>query len=161
VARETFTSPTGGTMARRLRRAGGLLVGTISLLGVVSCESTAPDRGEVIALVNQSRAQNGLRTLSENLQLDIKADGWARHLRDICDLEHSTLSDGAPSNWLKLGENVGYGGDIEQVHNAYLNSPGHRANIMDPAFTTMGGAAVWGLCDGQRRVFTVQVFMKT
>jgi uncharacterized protein YkwD len=69
------------------------------------------------------------------------------------------LSDGAPSTWLKLGENVGYGGTIAAIHEAYLNSPGHRANIMDPTFTEIGAAAVWGDCEGQHRVFTVQEFM--
>ena len=71
------------------------------------------------------------------------------------------MADGAPSNWRKLGENVGEGADIASVHTAYLNSPGHRANIMDPAFTQIGTAAVWGNCNGWRRVYTVQVFMKT
>src|SRR5690606_1923641 len=103
----------------------------------------------------------GLRPLKENLALSVKADNWAKHLRDICNLEHSKLSDGAPREWLKLGENVGYGGSIAQVHDAYLKSPGHRANIMDPSFTSMGTAAVWGECDGFHRVFTVHEFMKS
>ena len=55
---------------------------------------------------------------------------------------------------------MGYGGNIQAVHTAYLNSPGHRANIMDPAYNQVGTAAIWGDCDGGRRVFTVQVFMK-
>jgi len=138
-------------------------VGLFALLGTTAgCESTSADRGLVIKLVNQSRASQGLRPLKENIKLDLKADKWAQHLRDVCDLSHSRLDDGAPEEWLKLGENVGYGGSIEIVHNAYLNSPGHRANIMDPAYTSMGAAAVWGTCpDGSHRVFTVQEFMKS
>jgi len=158
----TNVSPTGvqrwGRNARRLP----LLV--LLLLGIgtaTACESTAQDRGEVIALVNASRAKAGLPALREHPVLSLKADAWARHLRDICDLEHSKLSDGAPDEWLKLGENVGYGGTISQIHEAYLNSPGHRANIMDPAYTSMGAAAVYGTCNGQTRVFTVQEFMKS
>lgn len=137
----------------------GLLI--LPLVGA-SCESTTIERNQVIRLVNQSRAEQGLPALTENVKLDMKADAWAKHLRDVCDLSHSHLSDGAPDEWMKLGENVGYGGTIDQVHTAYLNSPGHRANIMDPAFTQMGAAAVWGDCpDGSHRVFTVQEFMKT
>ena len=132
------------------------------LVGFTSgCESTDQERNEVIALVNQSRAENGLAQLKPDVALDIKADAWAQHLRDVCALSHSKLSDGAPNQWLKLGENVGYGGTIAQIHDAYLNSPGHRANIMDPAYNSIGAAAVWGDCDGQHRVFTVQVFMKS
>lgn len=125
------------------------------------CESTAAERNQVLSLVNQSRAKAGIRALTANAALDQKADLWAQKLRNSCSLSHSKLSDGAPSNWMKLGENVGYGGTIAQVHTAYLNSPGHRANIMDRSFTSMGAAAVWGDCKGQHRVFTVQVFMKS
>jgi uncharacterized protein YkwD len=136
--------------------AGLLLLGTLSS----ACETTPEDRTSVIDLVNASRAQAGLPPLRENVTLDRKADGWAQHLRDVCSLSHSRLSDGAPSDWMKLGENVGYGGTIDQVHVAYMNSPGHRANILDPSFTSMGAAAVWGNCpDGSHRVFTVQEFM--
>jgi uncharacterized protein YkwD len=147
---------------RRLRKVVVALAGIFVLVAVASgCESTDADRNEVISLVNQSRAQAGLRQLKHNIQLDIKADAWAQKLRDACNLSHSKLSDGAPKEWRKLGENVGYGGTIAQVHDAYLNSPGHRANIMDPAYTSMGAAAVWGDCSGTHRVFTVQVFMAT
>jgi len=146
----------------RRRRPTLLLAGILAIACFgVGCETNAPDRLEVIASVNQSRAEQGLPPVRENVQLDQKADAWAQHLRDVCDLSHSKLADGAPSNWQKLGENVGYGGTIAIVHQAYLNSPGHRANIMDPSFTQMGAAAVWGDCDGQHRVFTVHEFMKT
>jgi uncharacterized protein YkwD len=126
-----------------------------------SCESTESDRLAVIDAVNWTRAENGLPALTEHVTLNMKADAWAARLRDECKISHSTLSDGAPPEWRKLGENVGRGGTIEQVHTAYLNSPGHRANIVDPSFTSMGAGAVWGTCNGQRTVFTVQVFMRS
>jgi uncharacterized protein YkwD len=163
VARERNTSRNhGGKLGNRTR----LLVAVLTLIclgtAATSCESTGPDRAQVLNDVNASRAQAGLRPLKENFMLDIKADAWARHLRDVCDLSHSNLADGAPSNWMKLGENVGYGGSIDEVHVAYMHSPGHRANILDPTFTSMGAAAVWGTCpDGSYRVFTVQEFMHT
>ncbi len=144
-----------------VRRLPLLVLVLLGLGTATACESTSQDRDQVIALVNASRAASGLAPLREHPVLSLKADAWARHLRDICDLEHSKLSDGAPDEWLKLGENVGYGGTISQIHDAYLNSPGHRANIMDPAYTTMGAAAVYGNCGGQTRVFTVQEFMKS
>ena len=143
------------------RRALGALALLVVLGASTACESTEAERNQVIDLVNRSRAQNGLPPLKENVQLSIKADKWAQKLRDVCDLSHSRLADGAPDEWMKLGENVGYGGTIVQVHDAYLNSPGHRANVLDASFNSMGAAAVWGMCDGQYRVFTVQVFMKS
>lgn len=139
-----------------------LAVTLLSLTGVTTgCETNDAERGEVVSLVNQSRAENGLKPVTRNVTLDLKADAWAKKLRDECALSHSELKQGAPKEWFFLGENVGYGGTIAQIHDAYLDSPGHRRNILDPRFTKIGAAAVWGTCDGQRRVFTVQVFMQT
>ena len=138
-----------------------LLALTVGAVTLSSCESTESDRLAVIDAVNWTRAENGLPALTEHVTLNMKADAWAVQLRDDCNIRHSTLSDGAPPEWRKLGENVGRGGSIEQVHTAYLNSPGHRANIVDPRFTSMGAGAVWGTCNGQRTVFTVQVFMRS
>lgn len=148
---------------RRLRRRTPLLAVLVAvLLGstLVGCESTKSDRAAVINMVNATRTAHGLKPLAENYTLDLKADAWAQKLRDECDLSHSRLSDGAPKGWRKLGENVGYGGDIAAVHNAYLNSSGHRANILDSSYNQMGAAAVWGHCQGFHMVFTVQVFVK-
>ncbi len=152
------TNSLGGDL--RSRWIVGVL-GIVLLGTLVACESTPADRNEVIALVNRSRAEAGLPPVRENFLLDRKADAWAQHLRDVCDLSHSDLKQGAPPNWHYLGENVGYGGTIAQIHEAYLRSPGHRENILDPSFEEMGAAAVWGTCpDGSRRVFTVQEFME-
>lgn len=166
----TFTSKStpesGGTRTRSARRGKvlgvlGMIAATAMMSGILtSCETTTEDRAAVIDNVNASRAQNGLPGLAENTTLDLKADAWAERLRDDCNIYHSNLADGAPSDWRKLGENVGRGGSIEQIHAAYLNSPGHRANILDSSYNQIGAGAVWGTCNGYRTMFTVQVFMK-
>jgi uncharacterized protein YkwD len=146
---------------RRIATGIAAMAAVLVLGGTLtSCETTDADRDQVIELINASRTVNGLPPLRENLDLNMKADGWAAQLRDDCRIYHSRLTDGAPPNWRKLGENVGRGGSIYHVHNAYLGSPGHRRNILDPAYNTVGAGAVWGTCNGQRMVFTVQVFMR-
>lgn len=152
------TTPGRGRRIRRLLVVGAIVGVLVSSL--TACETTNANRVEVLNLINQSRAEAGLPALQSNLQLDVKADKWAQQLRNECNLYHSTLSDGVTYDWRKLGENVGHGGDIAQIHAAYLNSPGHRANIMDPQFNYVGTAAVVGTCNGSTRVYTVQVFMK-
>lgn len=138
-----------------------VLAAVMTLSGVLtSCETTAQDRAAVIQAINSSRAAARLAPLTENADLNNKADAWARTMRDQCRIWHSRLSDGAPAGWQKLGENVGRGGSIQQVHVAYMNSPGHKRNILDPAFNQVGAGAVWGECNGHRMVFTVQVFMR-
>jgi len=157
VAQHSELVRSGGRRRRFLAIAAFAVV--VVLLG--ACESTHAELTDVRAHVNASRAAAGLAPVSENLQLNLKADLWAQNMRNNCRIWHSRLSDGAPSNWRKLGENVGMGGSISQIHTAYMNSPGHRANVLDPSFSQMGTAAVWGNCNGYRTVFTVHVFMKT
>lgn len=137
-----------------------VLTVAVASLVLSACETTDADRAAVIGAVNTSRTQSGLSALTENPTLDRKADAWAARLRDECRIFHSVLDEGAPAEWRLLGENVGRGASIDQIHLAYMNSPGHRANILDGDFTQMGAGAVWGDCNGHRTLFTVQVFMR-
>lgn len=146
----------------RRKRSSFLLAALLLLaLGVLSaCESTNAAINEVLALTNRSRSEAGVGALQRNVQLEVKADAWARHMRDTCDISHSVLIDGAPDDWYKLGENVGRGRSIDEVHGAFLQSPGHLANVVDPSYTAVGSAAVWGECNGYRMVFVATVFMQ-
>lgn len=158
------TLPSTTPLARRRRPFAAVVVAALAVLllsgTLTSCETSTPDRNSVVAEINASRAAAGLPPLQQHSQLNVKADQWASTLRDRCKISHSRLADGAPSNWRKLGENVGRGGDIGQVHVAYMNSSGHRANILDGSYNYVGAGAVWGTCNGHRTVFTVQVFMR-
>lgn len=148
-------------MSAVVRRAVGGLVAVSVLVGLLGgCETTEAARREVRGRVNLTRSEAGLGPVDRDVALDVKADRWARKLRDACDLFHSRLAEGAPVVWHKLGENVGYGDSIAIVHQAFMDSPGHRANILDPAFSEMGSAAVWGRCHGYDLVFVVQEFME-
>jgi len=133
---------------------------SVALLFGTSCESTHGDTEEVRRRVNATRALHGLPALRAHTQLDLRADLWAQHLRNTCALFHSDLRTGMPPRHRGAAENVGTGPTIALVHGGYLASPGHRRHILDRSFTHMGAAAVWGTCRGQRRVFTVHVFLR-
>jgi uncharacterized protein YkwD len=143
---------TRGTRVLRLAIAALLVLMMGSTL--TSCQSS--EQARVAQLVNQTRAEYGRSTLRDNLQLDQKAQAWAEYLARRNALSHSNLPSGITYQWRSLAENVGYGGSIEQVHEAYLDSPGHRANILDPRWNYMGTGVAWR----GNRVFTVQVFMQ-
>ena len=59
-------------------------------------------------------------------------------------------------NWRWVGENVGYGPDALTVHVAFMNSPAHKANILDRDYTEVGIGAV--TVDG--RVWVAEVFRR-
>ena len=102
---------------------------------------------EVLALVNQERAANGLGAVTLNAQLTQAAQGHSFDMGCNFFLSH-TGSDGSDPGaridatgyyWLTWGENVAAGYSTPAaVMNGWMNSPGHRANILDGSFTEMG-----------------------
>lgn len=141
--------------SRNLVRALALTLGLLTLGGgLTACENA--QQQEVGTLINRSRANYGRSRLAMNFQLSTKAQSWANTLASRCSLSHSNLASGIGYNWRALGENVGYGRSIADVHSAYMHSPGHTANILDRRWNYMGTGVAYG-CG---KVFTVQEFMQ-
>lgn len=114
-------------------------------------------QSQVLNELNADRAAYKLRTLGTQADAQAKAQAWAEKLARENTLYHSTLSDGIRVKWCSLGENVGYGPNVPAIEDAYMNSSGHRANILS---TKWNGVGV-GYATNGKRVFTVQVFIKT
>ena len=116
----------------------------------------SPNQTKAANLVNSSRAAHGKAKLSVNLKMSNKAQAWANHLANIGQLQHSNLASGVPGGWKALGENVGFAGTVNKTHNAFMNSAGHRANILNSKWTHLGtGTRLKG-----GKVYVVQVFGK-
>jgi hypothetical protein len=98
----------------------------------------ASPSGDLAAATNGARAAAGLPALSIDGQLSAVAQAWAQHLAAVNTLSHNGALRGQVSNWTYLGENVGMAGDISSVQTAFMNSPEHRANILNPNYTEMG-----------------------
>ena len=97
-----------------------------------------------LALVNSTRASNGLHPLSENAALDRIAAQHAAEMVAKNEIFHyydiGNRADAAGVNWTYIGENVGVGPDVTTVHNAFMQSPGHRENILFAAYNQIGVA---------------------
>jgi uncharacterized protein YkwD len=145
------TSP---STARRFRSTAKLAALVVAMtLALSACYTT--QQNEIAQRVNNSRAAAGRAPLGQNLELSMKAQRWAEHLAARGALAHSSLPDGITYRWRSLGENVGVGSSIGAVHQGYMSSPGHRANILSSTFDYIGT----GYATGGGRVYTVQVFM--
>jgi len=90
---------------------------------------------DVLTCVNQVRAYYGLHGLSANASLNTTAQACADRMASSGQMTHSAYTGG----WLYWGENIaeGYGSSVA-VFNAWMASPGHRANILEPSYTQMG-----------------------
>lgn len=100
---------------------------------------------QVVNLVNEERAKEGLAPLT----IDTKVQAAAMVRAEECeDLFSHTRPDGSNFatalkeqnvSYRSAGENIAYGQQTpEAVMKAWMNSSGHRANIMNPNFTTIG-----------------------
>lgn len=114
------------------------------------------DEAAFVARINDLRAGKGLAPLQVNANLVDKARAWSAGMAAAGRIWHSTLSDGVTENWKKLGENVGMGGSVDGLHRAFVNSPHHYENLVDPAFGHVG----IGIVMKGSTIYVTQVFMQ-
>jgi len=102
---------------------------------------------EVAALVNKQRAANGLAPLTLSEELCSGARMKSQDMRDKGYFDHTSPTYGDPFDMMTslgisystAGENIAMGyTTAEAVVNAWMNSPGHRANILSGDFTSIG-----------------------
>jgi uncharacterized protein YkwD len=118
-----------------------------------------------ICLLNQERAKHGLSGLRVNRRLSAAA---TRHARDMAArryFSHDTKGGGSFADRIartgyssgnpSLGENIAWGsgnlGSPRAIVRSWMNSPGHRANILNRRFREIGiGVAIGDVGVGQR-----------
>ena len=142
-----------GRRVPRLAGSAAVLVAAVLLLS--ACFGTAGQQ-EAFVVLNNDRAAHGLAPVIPHGELLAKAQAWADKLASDGRLSHSNLSSGVPGCWRSLGENVGYGATVENVQNAFMNSQGHKDNVLNGAY----GFAGTGVSRNGDRVYVVQVFMQ-
>ena len=102
---------------------------------------------EVVRLVNEIRAENGLSALAENDALADVARLKSQDLHDLGYFDHQSPTYGSPFEMMQqfgisyrtAGENIAYGfATPAAVVEAWMNSPSHRANILNATYTELG-----------------------
>ena len=102
---------------------------------------------EVVRLVNEIRVKNGLKALTTNWELSRVARYKSQDMVDNRYFSHTSPTYGSPYQMMRsfgisyrtAGENIAYGYSTPQaVVNAWMNSSGHRANILNSSYTQIG-----------------------
>lgn len=123
----------------------------------------------LIDLTNQERARNNLGSLSVNNDLTKAAQLKAEDILANQYFAHTSPTGLTPWYWfdkigynfLSAGENLAiHFTDSNELENAWLNSPGHRANIVSGKYTEIGIAAVDGVFQGYPTTVVVELFGK-
>ncbi|HOX21483.1 MAG TPA: CAP domain-containing protein [Candidatus Paceibacterota bacterium] len=116
---------------------------------------------------NVSRSTNNLNTLKTSLVLNTAAQLKADDMAAKGYFSHTSPEGLTPWHWFELaGYRFSYAGenlavnfvDSKDVVDAWMNSPGHRANILSDYFTEIGIGVADGKYNGQEATFIVQMF---
>ncbi len=112
----------------------GLVVATLGFLAPLAGSASAAVEDaehQFVDLINVERANAGLGGLVVRDEIVPIARTWTAKLIADGALSHNpALGTQLPSGWTRYGENVGFGGTVETLHQAFMDSPGHRANIL-------------------------------
>ena len=128
------------------------------LLLVVAAPAFASEitKASVVAAMNQHRAQFGLPPLREDARLDAAADDRMRDMEEMSYWAHESPDGRSPFMWLALrrysyrfaGENLATGFETtELLLGGWMESKGHRENILSPDFQDCGVAVIDGGTD--------------
>lgn len=156
-------SPHGRVVTTRRSVAAALvLVAALAVSALVPTSATAAGgvAGDVFTQTNAQRYKAGVPALVSDPALDAAAAEWARHLASTCTFTHSTSSwrsaRVSAAGWIATGENIAAGqADATAAMTGWMNSAGHKANILDKRYTGMGVGYATGSC---YRTYWVQIF---
>lgn len=114
---------------------------------------------EFVSFINQSRSAAGLAALSVHSDLVVGARNHTAKMIPTNSIFHSTSAElsAVTTGWVTLGENVGRGGNASVLHQAFMASPSHKANILGD-FDKVGVGVGH---DAEGRMYVTVMFMKS
>ncbi len=137
-----------------------VVVPHVKLFGIVLTNALVDE-------TNAARMSNDLPALKTNATLEAAARLKAADMVKNNYFAHTSPAGISPWHWFveagynfsTAGENLAVNfSDSEDVTNAWMNSPGHRANILNNKYTEFGIATADGTFDGHSAVYVVQLF---
>jgi uncharacterized protein YkwD len=137
-----------------------------SMLPSVSREKLNTE--SIIYLTNKARAENGLPQLVENQLLNSIAESRARDMLEKQYFDHvsptgqqaSDLAQSIGYAYKIIAENIGSGDFIsnQKIVDGWMQSPGHRKNILSTEVREIGAAVLKGRMKGSETYVAVQIF---
>lgn len=125
--------------------------------GATSVDAAAAE-ADFVGRINDLRTSKGLPPLAVDAELVGLGRRWAATMAGADRIWHNPdLAGSVGAPWVKLGENVGVGMSVDRLFQAFLASPSHYRNLVDPEFTHLGVGVIVGR-DGA--LFTAHQFMK-
>jgi hypothetical protein len=139
------------------RRVVSPLVAVAALLSVITVAqpARASAASSFVSKINSARRSAGRPVLSVRADLAAVAYRHAQRMASKESLYHNPNLGSEVRGWQAVGENVGRGGDVSSLHQAFMHSSTHRANILDRDYTEVGVGVV---VDGDGIMWVTEVF---
>jgi hypothetical protein len=133
-------APHATVAVRAMRLVAAVFVALGSLLVVAPAQPAQADPvSSWLSWVNNFRASHGVQPLLLDGQQSALAQQRAQIIASSGTLVHTPdLTAGVTENWTAMGENIGFGPDVNTIGNAFVNSPKHYANLVNPAYNRIG-----------------------
>ncbi|MEQ1786857.1 MAG: FG-GAP-like repeat-containing protein, partial [Acidimicrobiales bacterium] len=145
----------GHLLLRRIATACLAAVAVVAVLapaapahasGRAAAATVADDELSFLRLLNQERVAGGLSPLVSDSRLAPTSRSWSGHMAGQDRLSHdpnlAAIAAQVEPNWRSVGENVGVGYSVQSLHNAFMGSSGHRANVMKSSYNRVGVGVV-------------------
>jgi hypothetical protein len=120
--------------AARFPRAWSLaclpLVLAALAVGLVVAPAAAAPEDSFVSKINSERSSRGLAPLEVYWDLVDDAEAHSKAMKSEDELFHNPNLGSVTSGWSALAENVGVGADVDRLHEAFMDSDGHRKNIL-------------------------------
>ena len=143
-------------MGRRFTAA--LAFGALAVFALASAPSgaSASQEASFVSKINAERSEHGLGTVVVRSDLVQVARDWSAQMVADGAISHDPNVTQKVSGWTMLGDNVGRGATVSQLHTAFMNSEVHRDIVLDPGFNQVGvGIAM----DGDT-IYVTQIFVR-
>jgi hypothetical protein len=141
-------------------RRSALVAAAATVAAVVLASSgasaTSSQESQFVSLINSERTSRGMSAVAVRSDLAAVARDWSQHMAADGDISHDPDLANEVDGWTKLGDNVGRGTSVSQVHEAFMRSSSHSSIMLDPGFNQVGV----GVAQAGDTIYVTQVFVK-
>ena len=115
----------------RTARKISIIVVALAVMTVgLALPAQAGTEGAFLSKINASRSAAGLAPVSVHSDLVPDARAHSAEMMAAGEIYHTSPLSAVASGWEALAENVGAGPSVDSLHTAFMNSSGHRRNIL-------------------------------
>lgn len=132
---------------------GALVAG---VLGGAPASAAATDEAGFVRLINAERTSRGLGALAVRADLTDVARRHAAKMAASGEIYHNDSLSSQVKGWKQIGENVGTGPRVADIHQAFMDSAPHRSNILHAAYNQIGV----GVASDGEHLYVAEVFVR-